>query len=143
MRGQALKKGAKPDRLKSKREGFTLIEILVALAIASGSLVLILSANNASLRRSARAALDERLERAAESNGTGWKIIERGGLSGAERSSEGPLVGFDGHHWEIRSVLEPQPPLHQLRRAIFTVSGPGGTKAIEWSRLIYTGENPR
>ena len=136
MRGQALKKGAKPDRLKSKREGFTLIEILVALAIASGSLVLILSANNASLRRSARAALDERLERAAESKLSEW-------LSGAERSSEGPLVGFDGHHWEIRSVFEPQPPLHQLRRAIFTVSGPGGTKAIEWSRLIYTGENPR
>ena len=121
---------------KRSDRGFTLIEVLVALAIASGALVLILSANNASLRRSARASVDERLERAAESKLSEW-------LTGAERTTEGALAGLDGHRWEIRSSLEPQAPLRRLRRVKFSVTGPGGAKALEWSRLVHAGEGPR
>ena len=122
-------------RTRSDR-GFTLIEVLVALAIASGALVLILSANAASLRRSAGAGVDERLGRATESKLSEW-------LSGAERHAEGPLSAFDGHRWEVRSVLEPAAPLRQLRRVTFTVVGPGGMKSLEWVRLVHAGEGPR
>jgi prepilin-type N-terminal cleavage/methylation domain-containing protein len=119
-----------------RRGGFTLIEVLVALAIASGALVLILSAANASLRRSVRAGLDSRLDRAAESKLSEW-------LSGAERGTEGPLAGFADHRWEIRSAIESVPPLRQLRRVTFTVAGPGGARVLEWPSLLHMGEGPR
>jgi prepilin-type N-terminal cleavage/methylation domain-containing protein len=113
-------------------QGFTLIEVLVALAIAGGALVLILSANGASLRKSVHARLDERLLRAAES-----KLAECG--IGAERASEGPLPGFDRHHWELRTAREDIAPLKKLSRVTFTVTGPEG-RVLEWSLLRDAAE---
>src|SRR4051812_26361668 len=112
--------------IKSPAErGFTLIEVLVALAVAGGALVLVLSANGASLRKSVHARLDERIRRAAESKFAEWQI-------GAERASEGPLPGFDRHRWEIRAGREDIAPLKKLSRITFTVSGPAG-KVLEWA----------
>jgi prepilin-type N-terminal cleavage/methylation domain-containing protein len=119
-------------KLTTRNRGFTLIEVLVALAIAGGALVLILSANGASIRKSVDARLTERLHRAAESKFSEWKC-------GAERAAEGPLAGFDGHRWEIRTAREDLSPLRKLIRIRFTVTGPGG-RVIEWSELRNTTE---
>ena len=43
-----------------KERGFTLIEVLVALGIAGGALLLVLSANNGSLRKSVGARAESR-----------------------------------------------------------------------------------
>jgi type II secretion system protein I len=112
--------------------GFTLIEVLVALAIASGALILILSANGASMRKSVQARLSERLERAAES-----KLAELS--AGAERANEGMLAGFDGHRWEIRARREDGGSLKKLSRITFKVTGPGGT-VLEWQQLRHLSE---
>lgn len=112
---------------KRADRGFTLIEVLVALAVAGGALVLVLSANGASLRKSVRARLDERLERAAESKFAEWRI-------GAERAAEGPLPGFDRHRWEVRTALEDLAGLKKLSRVTFTVTGPEG-KVLAWALL--------
>jgi len=114
--------------IKSRvNRGFTLIEVLVALAVAGGALVLVLSANGASLRKSATARIDERLRRAAESKFAEWQV-------GAERGAEGPLPGFDGHRWEVRTAREEMASLKKLSRITFTVTGPEG-KVLEWAVL--------
>ena len=115
---------------KSAKAGFTLIEVMVALAIAGGALVLILTADGASLRKSAEARLAERLERVAESKFAEWK-------AGAERAAEGPIPGFDGLFWEVRSAREDMPPLRTLIRVRFLVRGPGG-QVLEWMELRDT-----
>jgi prepilin-type N-terminal cleavage/methylation domain-containing protein len=112
--------------------GFTLIEVLVALAVAGGALVLVLSANGANLRKSVRARLDGRLQRAAESKLAEWQI-------GAERASDGALAGFDRHRWEVRSAREDLAGLKKLIRLTFTVTGPEG-KIIEWTILRDSAE---
>jgi prepilin-type N-terminal cleavage/methylation domain-containing protein len=117
---------------KRAERGFTLVEVLVALAIASGALILILSANGASLRKSVGARLSERLERAAESKFSEWK-------AGAERATEGSLPGFGGHRWEIRTAREDLAPLRKLLRIRFTVTGPSG-RVLEWAELRDTAE---
>lgn len=119
--------------IRNRDRGFTLIEVLVALAIAGGALVLILSANGASLRKSVEARLSERLQRAAESKFAEWK-------SGVERAAEGPLAGFDGHRWEVRTSREDLPPLRKLVRIRFSVTGPAG-QVLEWAELRDTAEN--
>ena len=121
----------RPDRglaLRSRSSagegGFTLIEVLVALAIAGGALVLILSANNASLRRSADARFRIDLERAAETKLSEWIV-------GAEKDVTGELPSFEGHRWEIRSLAEPVASLRKLRRITLQVYGPGGARVHE------------
>jgi len=114
--------------------GFTLIEVLVALAIASGALLLLLSANSASLRKSVKARLSEQLERAAESKLAEWS-------AGIERASEGTLPGFPLYRWELRSAREESSTLRKLRRVVLRVSGPDAA-AFEWSLLRYAGEGP-
>ena len=119
--------------IKSRTDqGFTLVEVLVALGIAGGALVLILSANGASLRKSVDARVFERLERAAESKFLEWK-------SGAERTSGGALPGFSGYSWEVRKEREDLPPLRKLVRVHFAVIGPGG-RVMEWAELRCAAE---
>jgi prepilin-type N-terminal cleavage/methylation domain-containing protein len=112
--------------------GFTLIEVMVALAIAGGALVLLLSANGASLRKSVHARLEERLQRAAESKFAEWR-------AGVDKSTEGPLQGFDGHRWEVRTAREEVSALKKLIRINFTVTGPSG-KVLDWAVLKDTVE---
>jgi prepilin-type N-terminal cleavage/methylation domain-containing protein len=121
-----------PSARRRRRGGFTLVEVLVALAIASGALVLILSAATGSLRRTVHAGLSTRLERAAESRLADWQ-------SGADRSTSGPLAGFLDHRWEIRTLPEPVSSLRGLRRVTLAVQGPDGRKVLEWSVLAYGG----
>ncbi len=116
--------------MKRRDRGFTLLEILVALAIASGSLVLIAAAVSDSLKRSAKAEVDGRLERAAESKLAEW-------TSGLEAQREGALAGFDGHRWELRTSADTAAGLKQLHRATLAVYAPGGAKLLERSTLLH------
>src|SRR6266849_2922864 len=109
---------------KRADRGFTLVEVLVALAIASGALILILSANNASLRRSVKSRLLERVQRAAESKFSEWR-------AGVERASEGPLQGFEAYRWEVHTTAESTGALKRLSRVTFSVGTPDG-RILEW-----------
>lgn len=101
---------------------------MVALAIASGALILILSANGASLRKSVRAQEDIRVLRAAES-----KLAEL--HLGIERAAEGPLPACEGLRWEARTAREEGLPLNGLSRLTLVVRAPDGSKHLDWSEL--------
>lgn len=105
-----------------------MIEVLVALAIASLSLILVLSANSSSLRASVRARLDERIVRAAESKLAECRI-------GAEGGKEGPLGGFDRFRWEVRVKPETSIISAMLWRMDFRVLDPDGRPYLEWAIL--------
>jgi len=113
--------------MRRNRRGFTLIEVMVALAVAGGTLVLVLSANAASLRRSAEAGHRARLERAAEGKLAEW-------CAGIETAREGALAGFDGHRWEIREEADRAGGLKRLRRVTLVVRGDA---VLERSILLH------
>jgi prepilin-type N-terminal cleavage/methylation domain-containing protein len=117
--------------MKNRGErGFTLIEVLVALAVAGGALILILSANNASLRRSVESDERARVERAAES-----KLEEF--AMGREPGWQGNLTGMPGWRWN--AVREPSftVPLKRLKKVTFHVYRPDGSMELEWKRYQY------
>jgi type II secretion system protein I len=117
-------------RIAPAERAFTLIEVLVALAIAGGALILILSANNASLRRSVEANERARVELAAES-----KLDEF--LLGREPGGQGEMDGMPGWRWSV--VREPSfsVPLKKLRQVTYRVARPDGSVALEWKRLQH------
>lgn len=102
----------------------------MALAIAAGALVLVLSANAASLGRSVRARADIRFERAIESRLAEWR-------AGPERLPEGPMPGFAGHRWMIREAPQGIAGLQRLRRVTITVYGPDGKPVAERTEFVH------
>ena len=117
--------------MKNRRNsGFTLIEVLVALGIAGGALILVLSANNESLKRSIGARQEVRLERAVES-----KFEEC--LLGLEPATTGGLPGLPRWHWEIRRTVTHVAGLRKLRRVSFVVTRPDGSRALLREVLQY------
>lgn len=120
----------RPDR------GFTLIEVLVALAIAGSAMVLILAANQTSTRRSLAARNAARLERAAETKLAEWS-------AGIETALKGPLAGFDGYRWEIVvSAAELSCP-KRLTSVTIVVRSPDGTRLLERTRFEYARSEGR
>jgi prepilin-type N-terminal cleavage/methylation domain-containing protein len=113
--------------MKGER-GFTLIEVLVALGIAAGALLLLLSANNGSLRKSMGAREDLRVLRSAES-----KYEEC--LLGIEPGVSGELGGLEGWRWEVFRNTTYVAQLKKLKRVQFVVYRPEGQKAFEWGGI--------
>jgi hypothetical protein len=105
----------------------------VALGIAGGTLVLVLSANNASLRQSVDARLALRLERQAESK---FEEIQMG----SELAMHGDLEGLPGWTWEAVRAPTYLKGLKQLRRITFTVQAPDGTLVLERAALAHKEE---
>ncbi len=105
-----------------------MIEVLVALGIAGGALILVLSANNASLRRSVGARGDLRVLRAVES-----KHEEL--LLGLDRSLSGELEGLPGWKWEVFRSATYLAHLKRLKRMDFVAYRPDGSVAIRWGGL--------
>jgi len=113
---------------RRNERGFTLIEVLVALGIAGGALLLVLSANNASLRRSAGSREDLRLVRAAESK---YEEI----VLGFDRSLSGELEGLPGWRWEVFRTKTYVSQLKKMKHLQFVVYRPDTSKAFEWGGL--------
>ena len=102
-----------------KEHGFTLIEVVVAMGIASGALVLLLSSNRASLARSLRSNQAERLEVLCET-----KLDEY--CCGIETSAAGILDGMPGFVWTISKEDTGIEKLEGLERLRLVVSESGG-----------------
>jgi prepilin-type N-terminal cleavage/methylation domain-containing protein len=117
---------------RSREGGFTLVEVLVALGIASGALILVLSANNASLAQSVQAREGTRLTVVAES-----KFEEC--RSGAEKAVSGDLAGFPRWQWVIYRTPSFVGGLRNMERGVFAVRRPDGTKALEWTAFERKG----
>ena len=105
-------------RIRRRRSGaFTLIEVIVALAIASGALILLLSVNSESLQRSIRARQDRQLDRRCESALEQWRC-------GEAKNDRGEWKNLPGWHWEVRRTPGAHVPIEGLKRFTFRVHGP-------------------
>ena len=100
----------------------------MALGIAGGSLILVLSANNASLKRSASSREDLRFLRAVET-----KYEEC--ILGLETRLSGELEGLPAWRWELFQATTYLAELKKLKRLQFVVYRPDGSKAISWEGL--------
>jgi prepilin-type N-terminal cleavage/methylation domain-containing protein len=101
------------------KRGFTLIEVLVALGIAASSLVLLMSANHAAMRRTTRAQERVQLEELIET-----KVSEI--KSGIELGSSGQFANMPELSWTVsRSVaqIEGMTTVDELTLKIFNSTG--------------------
>lgn len=112
--------------------GFTLVEVLVALGIAGGALILILSATNAGFRKSRDSRESLRLERLAESKLKAWQ-------AGLEPSGRGACAGLAGYQWEVRSAHSSPGPLPGVATFALRIHGPEGQVLLERTFIRYAG----
>ena len=119
-----------------QRRGFTLAEVLVALGITAGSLILLLSANNESLRRSLRSRHAARMEQLCES-----KLDEIS--SGAERSRHGELAGMPGVTWDVDRSRAGVEGLEGLERVTLRVRGAAGNEIRTYTLFCYSGRSAK
>jgi type II secretion system protein I len=112
------------------RAGFTLMEVIVALGIAATALILLLSSNNESLRRSINTRQRETIEWLAES-----KLNEL--ACGAETSRQGTFANQPGLTWE--ATLEPAavPDVKGLQRLTLRVFNDGTSQQPLKSISVY------
>ena|SRR5882672_497360 len=108
-------------------KGFTLVEVLVALAIAGGALLLLISSSIASFRKCTETRTRERLLRVSESKFAEYKV-------GAERMTSGSLPGHPTHSWAVRTSHEDLAPLQKLVRISFLVRDQTGL-VFEWAEF--------
>ncbi|MBI3828873.1 MAG: type II secretion system protein [Planctomycetes bacterium] len=99
------------------RRGFTLVEVIVALGIAAGALVLLLSANHASLQRSICARATAKIQRLCES-----KLDEL--RSGAEVHPSGEFDDLPGWTWRADVEKAQLADLQGLKRLTLKVYSP-------------------
>lgn len=111
------------------RRGFTLVEVMVALGITAGAMILLLSVNRHALQRTLRAQDRIRLEHACESK---LDAI----FSGSETGLNGTLDGLPGYSWSVRQEPAGVEGLVNLQRVTFTVRGNSDT-VISKTSLRY------
>ena len=102
-----------PERTR----GFTLVEVVVALAIAALALILLLAANQASLQCSLRAREQVLLQRLCESQFDACR-------SGMETRDSGSFEELPGWTWRYDAEKEDLEELEGLRRLTFKVYPP-------------------
>jgi type II secretion system protein I len=121
-------------RRSRHQDGFTLIEVIVALGIAAGALIALLSANNSSLSRSSRSRHDAKLEQALES-----KLDEL--RSGTETDSGGELHSCPGWQWRVDRESADVEDIKNLKRITCTAFNSNAHERVVKTVLIY--DNPR
>lgn len=100
--------------MQKNRPGFTLVEVMVALGIAGGALVLLLSANRESLRRSANSSNQALLDQLAQS-----KLDELKLELDPRRSGE--LPGLAGYSWDASNENASVENVKELHRVVLRV----------------------
>ena len=115
--------------------GFTLVEVIVALAIAAGALIILLSANNSSLASSTRSRNDAKVHLALES-----KLDEL--RAGVETSTGGELAACPSWEWraERESVAEADDIKHLKRITLVAMNSRSRERVLK-TILVY--EDPR
>ncbi len=101
------------------RRGFTLVEVMVALGITAGAMILLMSVNRNALQRTLRAQDRIRLEHACESK---LDAI----LCGSETSLNGSLDALPGYSWSVQQEPAGIEGLVNLQRVTVTVRGAAG-----------------
>jgi len=94
--------------MRSKR-GFTLVEVMVALGIAAGALVLLLSANRESLRRSVNSRSRAHLDQLAQSKLDELRL-------GLEMKNTGGFQEFPEYRWDATEESSGVEDLENLKR---------------------------
>ena len=121
--------------MRRTNAGFTLIEVIVALAIAAGALIILLSSNNSSLASSTRSRNDAKLQNALES-----KLDEL--RAGVETATGGELGACPGWEWRAdrESVAEADDIKHLKRITLVAMNSRSRERVLK-SLLVY--EDPR
>lgn len=101
------------------RRGFTLVEVMVALGITAGAMILLLSVNRNALQRTLRAQDRIRLEHACES-----KLDSI--LCGSETALNGTLDAMTGYTWSVQQEPAGIDGLATLQRVTFIVNASTG-----------------
>lgn len=109
-----------------KHTGFTLVEVVVALGIVAGAMVLLISANHEAMRRSMRAHEQAQLEEAIES-----KVGEL--RAGVETRSSGEFPALPGWLWTTtreRAQIEGLTTVDQITLSVTAREKPSDTARI-------------
>lgn len=115
--------------------GFTLIEVIVALAIAATAMVLLLSVNHESLARSFSSRERARVTDAAQSK---WESIN----AGLETGSQGTFDSLPGWVWSVHKEDQRLDALKSIERTTFQVVSPSGIVKLHWEALRFKGLPP-
>jgi prepilin-type N-terminal cleavage/methylation domain-containing protein len=112
------------------RDGFTLVEALVALLIVGAALVPLLGSVTAGLRAERRVAEAAALVSLAEARMSALALLPRDSVAGYLSPREGWFPApFARHRWQ--AVLRGEPERPGLLRAAVRVEGPDGEFSLE------------
>jgi len=114
--------------MRSVKRGFTLIEVIVALAICSGALLMLASVSNESLRRSVHARQQAMLNEACRN-----RLAEY--ACGADPDREGEFSDLPGWRWQVQIEAVPMDDISGLERVTLSAwasdgSGPERRMAV-------------
>lgn len=116
--------------MKKNSPGFTLVEVMVALGIAGGALVLLLSANRESLRRSANSSTQALLDQHAQSKLDELKLE-------LEPRRSGEFHGLAGYSWDSIEEGGAIENIKELRRIVLRVRDSDRRIIRTFQTLVY------
>ncbi|MBE7461904.1 MAG: type II secretion system protein [Planctomycetes bacterium] len=112
--------------------GFTLVEVIVALGIAASALILLVTANQESLRRSVRSSEDLRLNRQLEAKLDEIRL-------GLEPASQGSFEELPGVAWRLERERLREGDLDGMERLTLAAQSEASTNALQTlSVLVWT-----
>jgi prepilin-type N-terminal cleavage/methylation domain-containing protein len=116
---------------KNRYSAFTLVEVMIALAIAASAFLMILQINNASLFKCTRACLAETITSCAES-----KLDEV--VSGIEMATTGDLLNLPGYRWRVTRTAGIISPLETIQNVRIEITSSDGNIVATLSMLLCT-----
>jgi len=117
---------------RSKR-GFTLVEVMVALGIAAGALVLLLSANRESLRRSVNSRSHARLDQLAQSKLDELRLE-------LEQNRSGGFPELAGYQWDVAEENSGIENVKALKRIELRIRNSEGRTIQTLQAFVYRPE---
>lgn len=116
--------------VRSRGGGFTLLEVVVALGVLAGALLLVGASQREGVARGARAREALGVLASAES-----KFAEC--VGGIERAPSGELPDRPGYRWEFFRTPSTVAGLKRLGRVRFVVRDLEGGKVFDWEGFVH------